>query len=254
MPLDSAPAVSVVMPAHNAVRFIGAAIESVLAQTHADWELIVVDDASTDGTSNRARAYAERDARVRYISTTHNVGVAGARNLGLEMARGRYIAFLDSDDLWFPRKLELQVEFLDSSQGSVSYGNYVRIDEQGNVIGNVNAPARVDYRAMLRSNFIGNLTGIYRRAPLAALRFDAVGHEDYLFWLNAVRLTGPAAAPPTEAPLAAYRVGPTSISANKFRAMKWQWDIYRKHLGLPLPDSLCLFPQYIFFALKKRRL
>lgn len=250
---DSGPAVSVVMPAHNARRFIGAAIESVVAQTIDDWELIVVDDASTDGTADIVQAFAWGDSRIRYIRNQCNVGVASTRNRALEMARGRYVAFLDSDDLWMPGKLQAQVTFLDTTEGTVSYGSYRRIDEDGRFLRYVQPPPTLDYRTMLRSNFIGNLTGIYRRAALADLRFERVGHEDYLFWLRAIRRAGTADATPSDEPLAAYRVARGSRSANKFRAMAWQWIIYRKHLALPMPYSSWLFLHYVFFAIAKRR-
>ncbi|ARP96983.1 glycosyltransferase family 2 protein [Bordetella genomosp. 13] len=250
---NSDPVVSVVMPAHNARPYIGAAIDSVQAQTFGEWELIVIDDASTDGTADLVHTYAARDARIRLARNATNVGVAATRNKALEMARGRYVAFLDSDDLWMPDKLRAQVAFLDGTQGWVSYGDYRRIDENGATIGHVRAPARIDYPAMLRSNFIGNLTGIYRRDSLSDLRFTAIGHEDYVFWLDAVRRAGSAAATPADGPLAAYRVAAGSVSGNKLRALRWQWAIYRQHLGLPLPRSVWLFANYVFNAVAKRR-
>ncbi|SAI67109.1 glycosyl transferase family protein [Bordetella ansorpii] len=247
------PAVSVVMPAYNARLSIGKAIESVRAQTLTDWELIVVDDASTDGTAELVREFAAGDERICHVVNAKNEGVALARNRALELARGRYVAFLDSDDLWMPGKLQAQVAFLDSSGGWVSYGSYRRVDEQGREIGFVQARDHVDYPAMLQSNFIGNLTGIYRREALPSLRFKVLGHEDYVFWLEAVRQAGTAVATPFDGPLAVYRVAAGSVSANKLRAIKWQWSVYRRQLGLPWPRSVWLFVHYIFFALAKRR-
>ncbi|WP_186332179.1 glycosyltransferase family 2 protein [Bordetella genomosp. 13] len=249
---DSAPAVSVIMPTHDARRYIAAAIDSVIAQTQADWELIVVDDASGDGTADLVQAYAARDARIRYVRNPRNLGVAATRNRALDLARGRYVAFLDSDDLWMPGKLRAQVAFLDQTRGAVSYGHYRRIDETGQAMGDVRPPAHIDYRAMLRSNFIGNLTGIFRRSELGDLRFVTAGHEDYLFWLDAMRRARTAAATPFDGPLASYRVLRGSRSANKLRAMAWQWRIYRDHLRLSVLHSAWLFLHYVFLALKKR--
>lgn len=253
MPDDEQPAVSVVMPAYNARGSIDASIASVRAQTLADWELIVVDDGSSDGTRELVREYAAQDSRIKYVANPRNLGVAMTRNRGLDLARGRYIAFLDSDDLWMPGKLAAQVAFLDNTGIAISYGAYRRVDEASVILADVIPPAWVDYRAMLRSNFIGNLTGIYRREALGDLRFQALGHEDYLFWLNALRRVGLARATPFDGPIAAYRVAKGSRSANKLRAMGWQWAIYRKYLRLSLPSSIWFFFHYIFLALAKRR-
>ncbi|MCD0504148.1 glycosyltransferase family 2 protein [Bordetella petrii] len=246
------PGVSIVMPAYNARRFIGAAIESVLAQTCPDWELIIVDDASTDDTAEVVRAYQRRDARIRYEKSVPNQGVAAARNRALDLARGRYVAFLDSDDLWEPAKLAQQMAFMDQTGTDISFASYLRIDEDGRERSRVQVPARVRYTDMLTSNHIGNLTGIFRRARLADLRFEPVRHEDYLFWLHAIERVGQARATPSDAPLARYRTSAGSLSGNKLRAAGWQWTIYRHVLGLSVPRSACLFVCYAVNALRKR--
>ncbi|WP_170947155.1 glycosyltransferase family 2 protein [Bordetella genomosp. 2] len=246
------PAVSIVMPAYNAGRFIGAAIDSVLAQTCQDWELIVVDDASTDGTAGLVRAYQQRDARIRHERQPRNQGVAAARNRALEMARGRYVAFLDSDDTWEPAKLARQLAFMEQSGAAISYAAYLRVDDDGRELSRVRVPAVVRYADMLTSNHIGNLTGIFRRAELADLRFEPVRHEDYLFWLHAIERVGEARATPSDEPLARYRASAGSLSGNKLRAAGWQWRIYRQTLGLSVARSAWLFACYAVNALRKR--
>ncbi|MBV7485438.1 glycosyltransferase family 2 protein [Bordetella sp. BOR01] len=251
--LPEPPGVSIVMPAYNAQRFIGAAIESVLAQTHTHWQLIVVDDASDDGTAGLLRAFQQRDPRVHYERMSSNQGVVAARNRALELAQGRYVAFLDSDDLWEPTKLARQVAFMEQSGTLVSYADYLRVDEAGHILSRVRSPARVGYADMLKSNQIGNLTGIFLRSALADLRFESVRHEDYLFWLRALARVGQARATPSDEPLAHYRTSAGSLSANKLRAAGWQWRIYREALGLSYTRSAYLFTCYALAAVRKRR-
>lgn len=253
MPADSQPRVSIVMPAYNAARFIAEAIESVIAQTLPDWELIVVDDASTDDTAACVQACARRDARIHCVRNERNLGAAQTRNRAIDLARGRYIAFLDSDDVWLPHKLATQVAFMEKTGTPITYGDYLRIDEAGIRLGRVSAPPVLQYRDMLKSNFIGNLTGVYRRDRLSDLRCETGGHEDYLFWLRALRrLDARIFATPSDTPLACYRVAAESLSGNKLKAMAWQWTVYRRRLGLPIWSSLYYLGFYIFHALRKR--
>lgn len=248
---ETSPVVSVVMPAYNAHQHIGEAIESVLTQTFDDWELIVVDDCSNDATSNIVSGYLDR--RIHYVRNECNLGAAGSRNRALDLARGQYVAFLDSDDVWLPEKLAVQIAFMESTGTTVSYGDYMRIGEDGTALGIVRAPAILRYRTMLKSNFIGNLTGIYRVDSIPGLRFEAGGHEDYVFWLRAIRKAIVARSASPGVPLAYYRVVVGSLSSNKFRAMRWQWAIYRRTLRLPVLISCFYFVCYLANALAKRR-
>jgi glycosyltransferase involved in cell wall biosynthesis len=230
------------MPAYNAAATIARSIESVLAQTLASFELLVIDDCSSDDTPAIARRYADQDARVTYLRQSANGGVAAARNAGLDRATGEFIAFLDSDDGWHPRKLELQV----------SYAGYQRVSEDGRVLSLVRPPASLTHADLLRSNFIGNLTGAFART-LGQPRFRRIGHEDYVFWLEVIRLAGSAIRIEHDEPLAFYLVREGSVSANKWRAARWQWRIYRDIEGLSLPRALSCMVQYVWFALAKRR-
>lgn len=240
------------MPAYNAEKTIARSIESVLAQTLTAFELIVVDDVSTDGTREIVSAYAQRDPRIRLVPQAANGGVAAARNAGLDKATGEYIAFLDSDDGWHPRKLELQIAQMRERRAQVSYASYRRVSEDGRLLSTVNPPAQLTHADMLRSNFIGNLTGAYARS-LGLLRFQRIGHEDYVFWLRAIRLAGSAIRIEHDEPLAWYLVREGSVSANKWRAARWQWRIYRDVERLSLPHALFCMVQYAWFALAKRR-
>ena len=242
--------VSVIMPVFNAESTMRRSIESVLAQTFAELELIVVDDGSRDGSASIIAEYAARDARVRPLRQD-NAGVAAARNAGITMARGSHVAFLDSDDWWAPRKLELQLAEMRRCNALVSYASYQRVAEDGRLLSQVRPPARVDYRDMLSSNHIGNLTGIYDRR-IGDVEFRRIGHEDYVFWLDRVRRAGFACRVPGEEPLAYYLVRGGSVSANKLRAARWQWRIYRDVEGLPLFRAVWCMLQYIRHALHKR--
>lgn len=242
--------VSVVMPVYNAESTMRRSIESVLAQTFRGLELILVDDGSRDASSAIIEEYARLDPRVRPLRQA-NAGVAAARNAGIAAARGSHIAFLDSDDWWAPRKLELQLAEMRRSSALVVYSGYQRVAEDGRLLSHVRPQARVGYRAMLRSNHIGNLTGIYDRR-IGDAGFHRIGHEDYVFWLDRVRRAGFAVCAPSAEPLAFYLVREGSVSANKLRAAGWQWRIYREFERMSLPRAGWYMLQYAIHAVRKR--
>ncbi len=242
--------VSVIMPVYNAESTMRRSIDSVLAQTFPALELILVDDGSRDGSAAIIAEYAARDARVRPLHQA-NAGVAAARNAGIAAARGSHVAFLDSDDWWVPRKLELQLAEMRKRDALVSYAAYQRVAEDGRLLSRVQPPAQVGYREMLGSNHIGNLTGMYDRR-LGDVEFRRIGHEDYVFWLDRVRRASRAVCVPGAEPLAFYLVRNGSVSANKLRAAGWQWRIYREVEGLSPPRAAWYMLQYVKHALRKR--
>ncbi len=244
--------VSVVMPAYNAAATLRSSMESVFAQTHTEVELLVIDDRSKDATWEIVQEVAARDPRVVPIRQTRNGGVAAARNAGLDAATGTHIAFLDSDDRWHPDKLATQLAHLRETGAAISYTAYRRFDESGRTLSIVRPPAAVGYVDMLKSNRIGNLTGLYDRA-LGEARFQRIGHEDYVFWLALVRKAGIARRVPTDAPLADYLVRSGSLSADKTKAAKWQWNIYREVEKLDPIRSAWYFAHYAAIAVAKRR-
>lgn len=249
--MSAGPRVSVVMPVYNAGRWLRRPVESVLAQTHRELELIAVDDGSKDDSVERFEDYARQDDRVRLLRQPVNGGVAAARNAGLDAATGDFIAFLDADDWWHPRKLELQLAAMARHGTKVSYAGYQRIAEDGRPLSRVNPPARVSHRDMLASNFIGHLTGMYDRS-LGDVRFRRIGHEDYVFWLELVRRAGFAVRVDHDEPLAFYLVRDGSVSANKLRAARWQWNIYRNVENLGIARSAWYMARYAWNALAKR--
>ncbi len=243
--------VSVVMPAYNASVTLEASMRSALEQTHAAVELLVIDDRSTDATWELIQARAAADPRVVPIRQPRNGGVAAARNAGIEAATGRYIAFLDSDDCWYPDKLAIQLAAMRAEGVAVGYAAYERVDEAGRVLSRVRPPARAGYAEMLKGNCIGNLTGIYDRA-IGEPRFGAMGHEDYVFWLGVVRMAGQAVCAQPDRMLASYLVRPGSLSANKLRAARWQWRIYRESERLGVVRAGWYFAHYAARAVGKR--
>ena len=242
--------VSVVMPVYNAEATLRRSVASVLAQTHRDVELVAIDDGSRDASPQILEAYARTDPRVTVIRQG-NSGVAAARNTGIRAATGTHMAFLDSDDWWHPLKLERQLAHMDATGARIAYACYQRVDDRGEVLSTVHPPGRVDHAAMLRSNRIGNLTGLYDRV-LGDATFQRIGHEDYAFWLEMVRRAGYAVRVGSE-PLAWYLVRGGSLSSDKAKAARWQWNIYRNVVGLSWPRAAWYFLHYAGNAVTKRR-
>ncbi len=244
--------VSVIMPAYNAAATLQASMDSVFAQTHADVELLVIDDCSKDASWDIVQSMAAREPRLVPIRMPRNGGVAAARNAGIEAATGTHIAFLDSDDRWLPDKLAQQLAHMRATGACISYTAYRRFDESGRELSIVRPPAEVGYADMLKSNRIGNLTGVYDRA-LGDGRFLRIGHEDYVFWLAMVRRAGIARRVPNSEPLAEYLVRNGSLSADKRKAAQWQWNIYRNVEGLGRVRAAWYFAHYAAIAVAKRR-
>ncbi|MFA6229082.1 MAG: glycosyltransferase family 2 protein [Rhodanobacter sp.] len=244
--------VSVIMPVYNAAAWLQRAVESVLLQSHRNLELIAIDDGSSDDSLALLDAFARTDARVRVQRQAVNGGVAAARNAGMAVAQGQYMAFLDADDWWHPAKLERQLASLHAHGALISYGEYWRVAEDGRVLSRVTPPAKINWHDMLASNFIGNLTGLYAR-QLGDIPFQKIGHEDYVFWLEQIRRAGGAVRVESDEPLAWYLVRERSLSANKWRAATWQWAVYREVEKLGLLHSMFCMLRYVWHALRKRR-
>lgn len=238
------------MPAYNAELFLEIAVKSVKVQSYINWELIIVNDASKDNTLEISRQLETQDARIQVCNMDENQGVAKARNLALEKAKGKYIAFLDSDDIWQADKLERQVNFMEKNKVLVCYSAYQRINEHGTKLGKVTPPLAIDYKKLLKSNFIGNLTGIYNADILGKQFFADFKHEDYVAWLALLKKSGRAES--VNDVLGQYRVYAGTTSSNKFKTMIWQWKIYRYSQSLGFFYSCWLMACYCWYALNKR--
>jgi glycosyltransferase involved in cell wall biosynthesis len=242
------PLVSVITPAWNAAGTLEAAIASVAAQSFPDWEMLVADDGSTDATAAVAAAWAARDPRVRPLPG-HRQGPAGARNRAIRAARGRFIAFLDADDRWRPKKLARQLAFMEREAAPFSFTAYRREDAGGRELGIVRAPAAVDYAGLLRSNVIGCLTAVYDSARFGKVEMPPLPRrQDYALWLALLRAGGAASG--LDEVLADYRVAAASLSGGKLAAARGTWAVLRRE-GLPLPRALWCFGHYAASGLRR---
>lgn len=246
--------VSVVIPTFNAGGFFQTALMSLRHQSYANWEALVVDDASTDGSDEIARAWARKDPRIQALRLPRNGGPAAARNVAIQAARGRFIAFLDADDQWLPAKLERQLRFMAVHNAALSYTAYRKIDEAGNLISDtIPIPERVSYRSMLSTNSIACLTAIYDTRILGKVFMpDIAKRQDLALWLQILK-SGHLAVGLNE-PLALYRVRTASVSAHKFEAARYQWKVYREVERISLPASLYHFCFYAYRGYRKWRL
>lgn len=241
---------SVIMPAHNAEKYISDAISSVIAQSVTDWELLVIDDRSTDGTTAIARGFSNADSRIRVYSNDENIGVAATRNRGISLARGEWIAFLDSDDLWRPQKLARQLEKAASTGAELIYTSYsIFRDDPKNGSAYI-VPATADHESLLRENVIGCSTVLVRAAE--GMKFSTgIYHEDYAMWLTLLR-NGCRAVGCTDV-LADWRVSENARSFNKRRAAKMRWTIYRKVEKLPFFKAVRVFAAYTLNGIRKHK-
>lgn len=243
--------VSIIMPAYNNEQYINESISSVIVQTYTNWELIVIDDASDDNTLTLVKRFT--DKRIKIISNPINKGVAATRNIGIKAARGQYIAFLDSDDLWFSNKLSLQITALKENNSAVcSHGSYIRIDSNGKHLGRVKAKNDVFLKTLYKGNLIGNLTGVIDRFKVGTILQKSVNHEDYLMWLEVLSLKSENYSLAIRDNIAQYRVHAASLSSNKFKSLVWHWLILRKQQKLNLCSSCYYILHYIFRGIRKR--
>ncbi|MFF0430031.1 MULTISPECIES: glycosyltransferase family 2 protein [unclassified Streptomyces] len=239
------PLVSVVMPVYNSAATLGAAVRSVLTQTHSDLELLITDDKSSDDSMDLLMEFARQDERVKPESAPEQGGAGRARNLAIERARGDYVAFLDSDDMWLPEKTERQIEFAAAGSAPLTFTSYFKMDadyegESTDFVPNgrvVRAREHVDYRAMLVRDYIGALTAMYDRTVLGTrLMPEMRKRQDYALWLSIMR-DGADARGLVE-PLAVYRSHQAgSLSSNKLSLVRYNWELYREHEGLSVPRS-----------------
>jgi teichuronic acid biosynthesis glycosyltransferase TuaG len=241
--------VSIITPTYNAEKFIKETLKSVQNQTYQNWEMILVDDASTDETVKIISDFAKNNSRIKLFKLEKNTGNGFARNIALDKAVGKYIAYLDADDLWFPNKLEKQVEFLKTNNLPFTFSFYDCIDEEGNSLKRrVEAPINLTYDELFFCNYVGNLTAIYDADYFGKIILEATQkRQDWRLWLTILRQI--QVTRPVPEPLAFYRIRKDSISSSKFKLIKHNFGVYREFHGFNFVFSVLLMVRFLFTQL-----
>lgn len=248
--------VSVIMPAYNSARFIMDSIRSVQEQTYTNWEILVINDASVDQTGEKVKQIMANDDRIKLFNNTNNLGAGFCRNKGIKASKGDYIAFLDADDLWKPKKLKTQLKFMEENRLAVCFSSYERISENGKSRGEiVEALPFLTYQKLEKANYIGNLTGIYHTAGIGKIYGPQIRkRQDWGLWLAAVKKGGTAKS--IREPLAVYRVRKNSVSGNKLAMLTYNFKIYHQVLGYDFIKSIGCMLVFLkeHFFVKNRQL
>jgi teichuronic acid biosynthesis glycosyltransferase TuaG len=244
--------VSIIMPTYNCGGFIGVTLDSVITQTYQNWELIVVDDCSIDNTEEVVKSYMLKEPRIQYYKLDENSGAAIARNKAVELAAGKYVAFLDSDDLWFPEKLSKQISFMKRNNYTFSCTSYTKIDESGNYLNRIiKANVKSDYDGILKRN-PGNSTVIYNAMVLGKFKIPNIKkRNDYVMWLQVIKkakyLYG------IEEPLGSHRIRTGSLSRKKANLVSYHWKVYREIEELSIFKSSYLIIYWVIVTVFKLR-
>ncbi|EGU4188350.1 glycosyltransferase family 2 protein [Vibrio parahaemolyticus] len=242
--------VSVIMPTYNSAGTVVESIQSVLSQTYKNWELIIVDDRSTDNTWQVIQTYADKYDNIRIYQNKENLGAGASRNFAIKKARGRFIAFLDSDDLWTEDKLAEQIPFMLKNNYPLTYTHYRRFNSEEE-LSVVTAPEYTTYKKLMYSNVIGCLTAVYDTQALGKRYMPLIRkRQDMGLWLDILKDTPKAYCLPKA--LAKYRMD-SGMTANKFSVLSYQWKFYRDVVGLSLPRSLFTFSVYAVKGTMKHR-
>lgn len=245
--------VSVITPAYNCAEYIEECIESVLNQTYKNWEMLIVNDKSTDNTQSIVESYVKKNSRIKLFNQEKNAGAAAARNKALELSQGRFVAFLDSDDAWKPNKLERQLEFMLENKYGFTFTSYeimsVKPLDKKKIF---RVPEKINYNQYLRNTIIGNLTVIMDKELLGEIRVEVGYLEDVLTWMKYLRQGHIAYG--LDENLAMYRVTESSVSSNKFKNAKRYFWCLREKQKLSLIKSIYCQIGYMYNAIKKRLL
>jgi len=243
------PLVSILIPTFNSEKFISEAIGSVQNQSYTNWEIILVDDCSTDGTLRLVTEMAQKDNRIQFSRLNNNAGTGVARNRALASAKGKYIAFLDADDLWKPEKLKKQIDFMRSNNLPFTFSFYECIDEDGKSLNKrVEAPLNLSYKQLFFCNYVGNLTGIYDvdffgKVPISSIR----KRQDWMLWLTILKKV--KKAHPVPESLAFYRIRNNSISTSKFDLIQFNFAVYRHFHHLNYVVAVACMKLFLFTQL-----
>lgn len=244
--------VSIITPVYNGEKYIKECIESVLNQSYKNIEMIIIDDGSTDRSEEIIKSYMKDYPLIKYIKINENKGVWAVRNMAIEKAKGRFIAFLDADDLFYKDKIKKQIDFMLENDYSFTYTSYNLIDENSNNLNKIiYAKEYEDYKSLLKGNNIGCLTVMIDRLKInTPIKFSQNHHEDYILWLDILKNDTKAYG--LDDVLSSYRKSNTSISHNKIKAASWTWNIYRNIEKLSLFKSIYYFINYTINGFRKK--
>ncbi|MGL6107517.1 glycosyltransferase family 2 protein [Romboutsia sp.] len=246
------PLVSIITPVYNAESFLSETIKSIKNQTYKNWEMILVDDCSKDNSANIIKEFQNTDDRIKYIKLEKNSGASVSRNTGIKNSKGRFIAFVDSDDLWNPEKLEKQVGYMLKDKLGFTFTSYRYMKENGELTNKVaRAPQKIDYEGLLKNTIIGCSTVVIDRNVVGDFEMPLVRRgQDTATWLKILRNEKYAYG--IEEDLVNYRLVGDSLSSNKVKAMKRTWNTYRNVENLGIFKSCYVFCFYAYNAIKKR--
>ena len=248
--------VSIITPSFNCSAYIADTIESIQNQTYPNWELLITDDCSTDGCTDIIKKYSASDSRIKLFVMPQNSGAGLARNNSITHAQGRYIAFCDSDDKWYPKKLERQLKFMNDCGCGLSYTSYDTCNEDGKINGFVQCLKKITYAKILRDNGIGCLTAIYDADKIGIHLMPSIRkRQDWCLWIKIIKEIKVARG--LQEPLALYRVRSGSISSNKIEMLKWNYNVYRTIIGFSAITSTLLLgtyfmPYYFYKKIKQK--
>jgi len=244
--------VSIITPSHKCENFISKTIDSVLSQTYRNWEMIIVDDCSPDNSNEIIEKYCKKDNRIKLIRLEKNSGPAVARNRAIKEANGRYIAFLDADDLWKPEKLEKQIKFMQTNDYELTYTNYATMSENGNSLNHtIFSPEKLNYKELLKANKIGCLTAIYDTEKIGKVYMPLIKkRQDYGLWLKILKKIDYAYN--VNEVLSIYRVMNNSVSSNKIDLLKYNYALFREHEKFSVLRSLYYVGWNIYMKVMKK--
>lgn len=246
------PLVSIITPVYNAEKFLSETIKSIQSQTYKNWELLLVDDCSKDNSAKIIEEFKISDNRIKYIKLEKNSGASVSRNTGIKNAKGRFIAFVDSDDIWKPEKLEVQVKYMLENNLGFTFTSYRYMKEDGELTNKVaKAPSKINYNGLLKNTIIGCSTVVIDTDIVEYFEMPLVRRgQDTATWLQILRKEKYAYG--IDKDLVYYRLVGESLSSNKIIALKRTWNTYRNVEKLGLIKSSYVFCFYVFNAIKKR--
>lgn len=253
--MNNNPLISIITPVYNASHFLHRLINSVREQRGVSYEHIIVDDCSTDDSLAILMRLAEGDEKIKIIQFKKNLGVVEARNAAIAQAKGKYLAFLDADDIWLPDKLKIQSQFMQETSAALSFTDYRFISEDGSKIGRLlRGPNRINWPLHHMTRYLGCLTIMVNHEKCPDFSFGDVSSEyraeDFLAWSKIIKQNGPAVRCPYD--LARYAVVSNSRSSSGSRAAKSVWRLYRDIEGITLFPAIAYFVNYVAFATVKR--